>query len=102
MVSFRYTAKVPLSMMDKLGSLGFTEQPTYAEVLDKMLDNDLSLEVYYLGGYFNFEVQNMKEEMNGRICCGGDVRALDIVIEQSLDYIIERMIQSNISQHNNE
>lgn len=73
----------------KLPTDEFEDTPTYAEVLDWLLRRDMWLEARFFG--INNEVYEFKD-MRGelephRIVCGGDVRALDVVIGEAIDYV---------------
>ena len=87
----RYTAQVPLYLYNVLMYVGFDTIPTYAEVLDWLLSKDMWLEARYFGiNNEDYEFKDMRDEMHPhRICCGGDVKALDIVIEEAVNYVIE-------------
>ena len=92
MTYLKYTGYVPVSIESKLPSSDFHGTPTYAEVLDWLLKRDMWLEARYFGiNVENYEFKDMRDEMYPhRICCQGDARALDIVIEEAVNYIIER------------
>ena len=91
MTQIRYTEKVPLYLKDKLSNIGFDYIPTYAEVLDRLMDNEMWLETTFNGfGLVIYEFKDMRKEMQERICCGGGVRALDLVIEDTIAYILRR------------
>jgi len=88
----KYTRPVPVAIEIEMPSGIFNGTPTYAEILDWLLERDMWLEARFFGiNDENYEFKDMRDELgNHRICCGGDATALDYVIIEAIRFVEQK------------